>query len=105
MDGTVRAVARPRHNQGVLYNGHKRGHAIKFQSVTAPNGMIANLFGPVEGKKYDSGMVALSCLLPKLQQHSFAPNGDPLCIYSMHLFMFVAIASHIFPLSPVPGLY
>ena len=65
----------------VLYNGHKRVHSIKFQSVVAPNGMIANLFGPVEGKKHDSGMLALSGLLPKLQQHSFAPNGNPLCIY------------------------
>ena len=39
----------------VLYNGHKRVHAIKFQSVVAPNGLIANLFGPVEGRRHDSG--------------------------------------------------
>ena len=81
IDGTVRPVARSRQNQRVLYNGHKRVHSIKFQSVVAPNGMIANLFGPVEGKKHDSGMLALSGLLPKLQQHSFAPNGNPQCIY------------------------
>ena len=31
----------------MLYNGHKRIHALKFQSVVAPNGMIANLYGPV----------------------------------------------------------
>ena len=35
--------------QQVLYNGHKRVHTIKFQSIAAPNGLIANLFGPVEG--------------------------------------------------------
>ena len=35
--------------QRVLYNGHKRVHTIKFQSIAAPNGLIANLFGPVEG--------------------------------------------------------
>ena len=30
-----------------MYNGHKRVHGIKFQSVVAPNGLIANLYRPV----------------------------------------------------------
>ena len=47
VDGTVRPIARPGEYQRVLYNGHKRVHALKFQSVVAPNGMIANLYGPV----------------------------------------------------------
>ncbi|KAL9977147.1 hypothetical protein ACROYT_G014520 [Oculina patagonica] len=33
MDGTVRPIARPGERQRVLYNGHKRVHALKFQSV------------------------------------------------------------------------
>ena len=81
VDGTVRPVCTPGENQRVLYNGHKRIHAIKFQSVVAPNGLIANLYGPVEGKKHDSGMLADSNLLTQLQQHSFSPNRQPLCIY------------------------
>ena len=79
VDGTVRPVCRPGKNQRTLYNGHKRVHALKFQSVG--NGLIANLYGPVEGKRHDSGMRAESGLLNELQQHSFAPNGNPLCIY------------------------
>ena len=31
IDGTVRPIARPQHNQRVVYNGHKRLHAMKFQ--------------------------------------------------------------------------
>ena len=31
----------------VIYNGHKRVHALKFQCVALPNGLIGNLFGPV----------------------------------------------------------
>ena len=58
IDGTVRPICRPGQNQRVLYNGHKRVHAIKFQSVVTPDGMIANLHGPVEGKRHDSGMLA-----------------------------------------------
>ena len=81
VDGTVRPVCRPGLNQRSLYNGHKRVRAIKFQSVAAPNGMIANLYGPVEGRRHDSGMLAMSGLLPLLQQHSNSQNGNPLCIY------------------------
>ena len=51
IDGTVRSICRPGELQRVVYNGHKRVHALKFQSVTLPNGMIANIYGPV-GKIY-----------------------------------------------------
>ncbi|CAB4042201.1 Hypothetical predicted protein [Paramuricea clavata] len=81
IDGTVRRVCRPGQHQRVLYNGHKKVHAIKFQSVVAPNGMCANLYGPVEGKRHDSTMLARSRLLESLQQHSRAPDGSILCIY------------------------
>jgi len=47
IDGTVRPISRPGQSQRVVYNGHKRIHAIKFQSVALPNGLIGNLFGPV----------------------------------------------------------
>ena len=81
VDGTVRPVCRPRENQRILYNGHKRVHAIKFQSIVTPNGLISNLFGPIEGKRHDSAMLAESRLLQDLQMHSVAPDGKVLCIY------------------------
>ena len=43
---TVRPICRPRVNQRIVYNGHKRLHAITFQSMCIPNGLIANLSGP-----------------------------------------------------------
>ena len=30
-----------------VYNGHKREHALKFQCVALPNGLIGHLYGPV----------------------------------------------------------
>ena len=72
---------KPKRNQRVVYNGHKRVHALKFQSVVAPIGMIANLFGPVEGRRHDSALLAMSGLLNQLQERSFSPNGQALCIY------------------------
>ena len=47
IDGTVRLVSRPGKNQRILYNGHKRVHALEFQSVVLPNGLIGNMYGPV----------------------------------------------------------
>lgn len=81
IDGTVRPVSRPGKHQRTLYNGHKRVHAIKFQSVVAPNGLIANLYGPVIGKRHDSGMLAESGLLGDLQRYSHSHDGQPLCVY------------------------
>ena len=81
IDGTVRACCRPGINQRSFYNGHKRFHGLKFQSVVCPNGLIANLYGPVEGKRHDSSLLAESGLLEKLEMFSFAPDGTPLCIY------------------------
>ena len=44
IDGTVRPICRPGKSQRVVYNGHKRVHTLKYQSVVAANGMIANLY-------------------------------------------------------------
>ena len=80
IDGTVHRIARPKCNQRVMYNGHKRVHAIKFQSVVIPNGLIANLSGPFEGRRHDSTMLYESGLLPTLRRVAFHAQ-QPLCLY------------------------
>ena len=47
IDGTVRPISRPGSGQRIVYNGHKRVHGLKFQSIALPNGLIGNIFGPV----------------------------------------------------------
>ena len=47
IDGSVRPIACPGDKQRILYKDHKRVHALKFQSVDLPNGLIANMYGPV----------------------------------------------------------
>ena len=81
VDGTVRAISRPGIHQRALYNSHKKYHALKFQSVVAPNGLIANLYGPVESKRHDSHRLMDSDFLNQLQQYSFGQNQSSLCIY------------------------
>ena len=40
-----------------------------------------NPYGPLEGKRHDSRLLAMSGLLQKLQQHSYSPTGEVLCLY------------------------
>jgi len=58
VDGTARPVCRPSENQRAIYNGHKRVHSIKFQAVVLPNGLVGNLFGPIEGRGHNRFMLA-----------------------------------------------
>ena len=84
VDGTVRPICPPKRNQRVVYNGQKRVHAMKFQSVVAPNELIANFYVyicSVEGRRHSSAMLAMSGLLAQLEELSFSPAGQPLCIY------------------------
>lgn len=55
IDGTVVGVARPKGymQQMVVYNGHKRKHALKYQAINTPDGMILHAHGPVEGCRQD----------------------------------------------------
>lgn len=80
IDGTVIPICRRKLNQRVVYNGHKRLHALKFQSIALPNGLIGNLAGPFEGRRHDSTMLYESSLLQNLQRVAFH-NGQPLCVY------------------------
>ncbi|XP_031554794.1 uncharacterized protein LOC116291725 [Actinia tenebrosa] len=80
IDGTPRPIARPTANQRIMYSGHKRTHCLKFQSVQAPNGLIAHMYGPIEGRRHDAFMLGESGLLNKLQRFQ-KPSGEPYVIY------------------------
>ena len=69
VDGTVRRICRPGEVQRTVYNGHKRVHAIKFQAIATLNGLIANLYGPIEGRHHDNGILVDSAILRLLQQY------------------------------------
>ena len=96
VDGTVRPICRPGQNQKCLYNGHKKVHAIKFQSIAAPSGLVANLFGPVEGKRHDSGMLARSGVLNQLQRFSVDTNGTPYVFMEIQHIPFAYICKDLF---------
>jgi hypothetical protein len=51
-----------------------------FQSVVAPNGLIAHMFEPIEGRRHDAFMLAASGLLDKLEPFR-NPGGEPYVLY------------------------
>ena len=63
INGTVRPIPQPGEDQKVVYDGYKKIHALKFQSVTLLNGLIGHLFGPVGNSWFHVG--SLSCLFLK----------------------------------------
>jgi AraC-like DNA-binding protein len=83
VDGTVRQICRPKKHQKEVYNGHRRVHYIKFQSVMAPDGVIIHLAGPFEGIRHDARMLVESDLLEYLQKfcHEDDIEKTPYYIY------------------------
>lgn len=82
LDGTVRPMCRPTRQQRAFYNGHKRVHSLKFQSIVAPDGIIVHMHGPALGKRHDSGMLRESGLLDQLEhQMPVPPEGGAYCIF------------------------
>ena len=80
-DGTVRPICRPEEDQGLVYNGHKRTHALKYQAISTPSGVIAHLFGPIEATRHDCYLLNKSGLLDQLERFSRNTKGEPMCIY------------------------
>lgn len=67
IDGTMCAICRPIENQRLYYSGYKKCHAIKFQAIVTPDGLISHLSGPCPGSRGDWGMYLESGLERKLR--------------------------------------
>jgi hypothetical protein len=80
IDGTVRPICRPMRLQKQFYNGHRRVHALKFQSVVSPDGIIVHLSGPYIGRRHDARILRESNLIPLLIQN-LARNDQPYYLY------------------------
>ena len=46
----------------------------------APNGLIAHMFGPIEGRRHDAFMLGVSGLTGKLRRFQ-TPTGEPYVVY------------------------
>jgi hypothetical protein len=76
IDCTIRQICRPIFGQRAVYSGHKKFHALKFQALMVPCGLIAHLFGPWEGRRSDNFLLRMSGLLDKCSRHAVCPGTD-----------------------------
>ncbi|CAB1115709.1 unnamed protein product [Ectocarpus sp. CCAP 1310/34] len=81
IDRTVRAIAKPRRNQRLWYNGWKRKHALKYQGADIPDGIIRQLWGSMLGRRHDIAMMGQSSLLQHLEQWFNDAAGTPYYLY------------------------
>ena len=81
INGTAIFIARPGGGlQRACYSGRKRKHAVKFQSVLTPVGLVFHLFGPWEGRRHDMTLYfesGLDAVLP----HALVISGVQYYIY------------------------
>ena len=57
-----------------FYTGHGRKHAVKLQAVSLPDGIIANTWGPIEGRRHDETLRQWSPLIQQVD--SLFKPGD-----------------------------
>jgi hypothetical protein len=69
IDGHLHKIPMPTGywQQRACFSGHKRFHALRFLAVATPDGLCALLFGPIEGKRADGGILADSGLYEQLR--------------------------------------
>lgn len=108
IDGKLQPVCKPGRYQHVLYSGHKRVHSIiKFQGIVFPNGIQPFPFGPVNGSRHDSFMLAASGILDVLrgcsnrlgQQYAlFGDSAYPISpfLYRMYKGVLNSVAQQMF---------
>lgn len=77
IDGTARAICRPTLEEV----GNKRFHALKYQSVATPDGLIVNLRGPYQGRRHDSAILRQSRLYEQLEQYMVFDDGTSFALY------------------------
>ncbi|KDN35135.1 hypothetical protein RSAG8_11823, partial [Rhizoctonia solani AG-8 WAC10335] len=81
IDGTVIEICRPKEDQDVVYNGYKKHHALKFQAIVTPDGLMRPVYGPVEGCRADGGVLEMSGLEKMCLDHAKGMDGRQLFVY------------------------
>jgi hypothetical protein len=82
IDGTVRPTCKPEIFQAVVYNGKDKTHALKYQVVVTPDGMMRHVYGPVCGSRHDQHMVHASKVLQWVTSHGCCATGEPFVCYA-----------------------
>ncbi|KAF8594251.1 hypothetical protein BDV93DRAFT_481969 [Ceratobasidium sp. AG-I] len=81
IDCTIIEMCRPIKNQDIVYNGYKKHHAMKYQAVVTPDGHLCPVYGAVEGRRADGGLLEMSELEETGRTHAIGTDGRQLFVY------------------------
>jgi hypothetical protein len=82
VDGTVRPIPKPTFLQSAVYNGKDRVHAIKYQALVTPDGMLHQLAGPWPGSRHDMHMLHKSKLHAYVRGLPSRADGSSFAVYA-----------------------
>ncbi|KIK53517.1 hypothetical protein GYMLUDRAFT_178808 [Collybiopsis luxurians FD-317 M1] len=75
--------------QEAAYSGYKKIHALKYQVVCLPNGIVGHLAGPYEGHRNDNYLLADSKFLDRFAEFAYHPDiGDDAPINNQNFVIF-----------------
>lgn len=74
INGTVQPIVMLAKDQHNAYNGHKRVHALKWQFIATPDGLLF-LNSPYDGCCHDAHMVVESLLVQWATSHAKGLDG------------------------------
>jgi hypothetical protein len=81
--------------QRALYSGYFKIHGLKVLTVVFPNGIIANLFGPISAWENDISLLNLSWL--NEQMLVLQPEFDAAWVNGGNILYFSLYGDKIFP--------
>ena len=82
IDGTVQPTPKPELFQNLVYNGKDRTHALKYQMLCTPDGVMRHVSGPYCGSRHDQHMVHKSAVLDWVTAHPRSPHGYTYTTYA-----------------------
>jgi hypothetical protein len=82
IDATVRPTCKPELFQNAVYNGKDKTHALKYQVLCTPDGIMRHVSGPYCGSRHDQHMVHKSDVLGWVTAHPRSPEGREYVVYA-----------------------
>ena len=82
IDGTVRPINKPQDLQNANYSGKNRVHALKYQMICTPDGIMQHIGGPWPGSRHDQWCLHDSKIMDWVREHGVSDEGVPWCTYA-----------------------
>ncbi len=82
IDGTVRPINKPQDLQNANYSGKNRTHALKYQMICTPDGIMQHIGGPWPGSRHDQWCLHDSGIMDWVLGHGVSDEGVPWCTYA-----------------------